>query len=120
MKRFSSGALSKEQKELQDQLYEEHQDAGMEYDYLFVGTGNAALTCASLLSNKGYKVCMLEAHDVAGGYAHTFESDGYHFCAQVHYIWGCGKGEESINFSNSLVLKKILLSSCLTKLAMTI
>jgi hypothetical protein len=28
MKRFSSGALTREQKELQDELYRERQDAG--------------------------------------------------------------------------------------------
>ena len=106
MKRFSTGALTKKQKELQDELYKKRQDAGVEYDYLFIGMGNATLTCASLLSNKGYKVCMLEAHDVAGGYAHTFESEGYHFCAQVHYIWGCGEGERVYEFLKQLGLEK--------------
>ncbi len=92
MKKFSSGALSKEQKALQDKNYQNRHAAGVEYDYLVIGTGNAALTCASLLSNQGYKICMLEAHDVPGGYAHTFERNGYYFCAQVHYIWACGEG----------------------------
>ncbi|MEN8303001.1 MAG: NAD(P)-binding protein, partial [Campylobacterota bacterium] len=106
MKRFSSGALSGEQKELQDEHYREYHAAGVEYDYLFIGTGSAALTCASLLSNKGYKVCMLEAHDVPGGYAHTFERDGYHFCAQVHYIWGCEEGGRVYEFLKQLGLEK--------------
>ncbi|MBI5138756.1 MAG: NAD(P)/FAD-dependent oxidoreductase [Candidatus Vogelbacteria bacterium] len=60
------------------------------YDYLFIGTGNSALTAAALLANAGKKVCMLEAHDIPGGYAHSFKWGDFYFCAQVHYIWGCG------------------------------
>lgn len=36
---------------------------------------------------------VLEAHDVPGGYAHTFRMRDYRFCAQVHYVFGCGEGE---------------------------
>lgn len=106
MKKFSSGALTREQKALQDENYRERHAAGVEYDYLVIGTGNAALTCASLLSNQGHKVCMLEAHDVPGGYAHTFERNGYYFCAQVHYIWGCGEGGRVYEFLKRLGLEK--------------
>ncbi|MFV9615142.1 MAG: phytoene desaturase family protein [Gammaproteobacteria bacterium] len=106
MKKFSSGALTREQKALQDENYRDRHAAGVEYDYLVIGTGNAALTCASLLSNQGYKVCMLEAHDVPGGYAHTFERNGYYFCAQVHYIWGCGEGGRIYEFLKRLGLEK--------------
>ena len=106
MKKFSSGALTREQKALQDENYRDRHAAGVEYDYLFIGTGNAALTCASLLSNHGYKVCMLEAHDVPGGYAHTFERNGYYFCAQVHYIWDCGEGGRIYEFLKRLGLEK--------------
>ena len=106
MKKFSSGALSKEKKALQEQTYRDRQAAGVEYDYLVIGTGNAALTCASLLSNQGYKICMLEAHDVPGGYAHTFERNGYYFCAQVHYIWACGEGGRIYEFLKRIGLEK--------------
>lgn len=106
MKKFSSGALTKEQKALQDRIYHDRNAVGVEYDYLFIGTGNAALTCATLLSNLGYKVCMLEAHDVPGGYAHTFERNGYYFCAQVHYIWGCGEGGVIYEFLKRIGLEK--------------
>jgi phytoene dehydrogenase-like protein len=106
MKKFSSGALSSEQKALQDEHYRDRHAAGVEYDYLFIGTGNAALTCASLLSNHGYKVCMLEAHDVPGGYAHTFKRNGYYFCAQVHYIWDCAEGGRVYEFLKRLGLEK--------------
>ena len=106
MKKFSSGALSKEQKALQNKTYLDRNTAGVEYDYLVIGTGNAALTCASLLANQGYTICMLEAHDAPGGYAHTFERNGYYFCAQVHYIWGCGEGGRIYEFLKRLGLEK--------------
>ncbi len=62
------------------------------YDYLIIGTGMAGLTVGALLASHGRKVLMLEAHDTPGGYAHTFAMGDYRFCAQVHYIFGCGPG----------------------------
>ncbi|MFA6006611.1 MAG: NAD(P)/FAD-dependent oxidoreductase [Candidatus Paceibacterota bacterium] len=59
------------------------------FDYLFIGTGNSALTAAALLANSGARVLMLEAHDIPGGYAQSFAWGKYFFCGQVHYIWGC-------------------------------
>jgi phytoene dehydrogenase-like protein len=53
----------------------------------------AGLSVASLLAAKGRRVGVLEAHDVPGGYAHSFAMRGYRFCAQVHYVFGCGEGE---------------------------
>jgi phytoene dehydrogenase-like protein len=38
-------------------------------------------------------VLVLEAHDVPGGNAHTFAIRQFRFCAQVHYIFGCGEGQ---------------------------
>ncbi len=52
----------------------------------------AGLATANLLGRDGRRVLLLEAHDVPGGYAHTFEMRGFKFCAQVHYIFGCGEG----------------------------
>ncbi len=84
MKRYSTGALTKEQKNSQEATYNQQH----KYDYVVVGSGMAALSVSALLANDGQRVCMLEAHDVPGGYAHTFEMNDFHFCAQVHYIWG--------------------------------
>jgi len=40
---------------------------------------------------------VLEAHEHAGGYGHTFSfgepPDEYRFNAQLHYVWNCGPGE---------------------------
>jgi all-trans-retinol 13,14-reductase len=102
VKKHSTGALSLEEHETQDKRYAE----GHEYDYLFVGMGSAALSCAALLTKKGYKVCMLEAHDLPGGYVHTFKMADYSFCAQIHYIWGCGEGDKIYTFLQKLGLEK--------------
>ena len=63
------------------------------YDDLVIGAGMAGLTVASLLAKSGRRVLVVEAHDVAGGYAHTFTLKSFRFCAQVHYIFSCGEGE---------------------------
>lgn len=69
MKKHSTGALSKEQRQRQDATYAQKQT----YDFIIIGTGISALTVGALLAHVGKKVCMLEAHDVPGGYAHTFK-----------------------------------------------
>jgi len=102
MKKHSTGALTAEQKQQQDQRYSE----GHEYDYLIIGSGNSAITVAALLTNAGKKVCLLEAHDRPGGYAHSFEWGDYHFCAHIHYIWGCGEGSVIYEFLRKLGLEK--------------
>lgn len=91
MKKHSTGALTTRQKEAQDDLYH-RVSSSTEYDYLIVGSGNAALTCGALLAHAGNRICMLEMHDTPGGYAHTFHVGDYSFCAQVHYIWSCHPG----------------------------
>lgn len=64
-----------------------------DFDDLVIGAGMAGLTVAALLAADGRRVLVLEAHDTPGGYAHTFQAGDYRFCAQVHYIFGCGEGE---------------------------
>lgn len=97
-KKSSTGALTPEQHAAQDARYAE----GHVYDYVFIGSGHAALVAASLLAKSGKKVCLLEYHDVPGGYAHTFEAGGYHFCAQIHYTWNCAKGARMWHFLKKL------------------
>lgn len=88
MKRRSTGALSPEQRQAQEARY----DADRVYDVVIVGSGMSALCVGSLLAHAGQRVCMLEAHDKPGGFAHTFRMGDYEFCAQVHYVWGCAPG----------------------------
>jgi all-trans-retinol 13,14-reductase len=104
-KKNSTGALSQEAKVAQDERYEKKH----EYDYVVVGSGNSSLIVSALLANAGHKVCILEAHDLAGGYAHTFEFGDYEFCAQIHYIWGCGPGGRT-----HAILKKLGLENDIT------
>jgi phytoene dehydrogenase-like protein len=67
--------------------------AGTDFDDLVIGAGMAGLAVAALLAQSGRRVLVVEAHDVPGGYAHTFAVKDYRFCAQVHYVFGCGEGE---------------------------
>lgn len=63
------------------------------YDDLVIGAGMGGLTVGALLAKAGRRVLVVEGHDVAGGYAHTFTLKDYRFCAQVHYIFSCAPGE---------------------------
>lgn len=88
MKRHSTGALTADQRAAQDARY----DPARHYDAVIVGSGMSALTVGALLANAGQRVCLLEAHDRPGGFAHTFRMGDWRFCAQVHYVWGCAPG----------------------------
>ena len=101
-KKSSTSALTPEQHAAQDARYAE----GHEYDYVIIGTGNSALTVGALLANAGKKVCMLEYHDIPGGYMQSFRTGDYHFCAQVHYTWGCGEGGKIYEFLKRIGLEK--------------
>ncbi|MBI1975799.1 MAG: NAD(P)/FAD-dependent oxidoreductase [Candidatus Vogelbacteria bacterium] len=76
------------------------------YDYVIIGTGSAALTFGALMANAGKRVCMLEAHDIPGGYAQSFKWGEFYFCGQVHYIWGCGPGGKITRFLEKVGLEK--------------
>jgi all-trans-retinol 13,14-reductase len=47
------------------------------YDALVIGSGIGGLTTAALLSELGWKVCVLEQHYTAGGYTHSYARAGY-------------------------------------------
>jgi all-trans-retinol 13,14-reductase len=68
-------------------------NAQKDFDDLIIGSGMAGLSLGALLAHKGRRVGIFEAHDKCGGYAHTFTMGQFNFCAQVHYIFGCGEGE---------------------------
>ena len=66
----------------------------MKTDYLIVGSGLSALVFAALMAKSGKKVQLLEAHEYAGGFGHTFPmANKYKFNAQLHYVWNCGEGQ---------------------------
>jgi phytoene dehydrogenase-like protein len=49
----------------------------MDYDVIVIGGGYAGLSAGALLSNKGYKVLLLEGSKSLGGRAGFMEKDGY-------------------------------------------
>jgi all-trans-retinol 13,14-reductase len=60
------------------------------YDALVIGSGMGGLTTAAMLSELGWKVCVLEQHYTAGGYTHSYERNGYEWDVGVHYIGDVG------------------------------
>ena len=61
---------------------------GKKYDAIVIGSGMGGLTCAASLSRFGYRVLVLEQHEIAGGGTHTFFIDGktdYEFDSGLHY-----------------------------------
>ncbi len=100
MAKKSSGALTNERLQEQEALYA----GNPTYDYVIIGAGMAALSVGALLAKAGQRVCLLEAHDTPGGYAHTFGQDGFSFSAEVHYIWGCAPGQAIYQFLQHLGL----------------
>jgi all-trans-retinol 13,14-reductase len=61
------------------------------YDALIIGSGIGGLTTAALLSELGWKVCVLEQHYTAGGYTHSYARSGYEWDVGVHYIGDVGR-----------------------------
>jgi len=63
-----------------------------DYDVVVIGSGIGGLSAASLLSLAGKKVLVVERHDRAGGYAHSFQRGYRNFDAAVHFTIGCSDG----------------------------
>lgn len=63
------------------------------YDVVIVGSGLGGLLCANILSNEGYKVCVLEKNRQLGGSLQTFVRDRCIFDTGVHYVGGLEKGQ---------------------------
>lgn len=57
-----------------------------ELDAIVVGSGMGGLSTAACLGKCGWRVLVLEQHDVAGGCTHTFEEHGVEFDTGTHYL----------------------------------
>jgi carotene isomerase len=48
-------------------------------EVLVIGSGIGGLTAGALLARYGYRVIVCESHSIAGGAAHSFSRQGFHF-----------------------------------------
>ncbi len=77
-----------------------------EYDIIVVGSGIGGLTCAALLSKRGYRVLVLEQHSQVGGYCSSFKRNEFVFNTGVENVSGLWE-KGSISFLlKELGLKK--------------
>lgn len=54
---------------------------------IVIGAGFSGLSAASFLAKEGYKVTLLEKHDVPGGRARLFKADGFTFDMGPSWYW---------------------------------
>ncbi len=64
-----------------------------DYDVIVIGAGNAGLTAAASLAQRGAKVLMLERHNVPGGCATSFCRGRFEFEVSLHQLSGLGTPE---------------------------
>jgi len=69
-----------------------------EFDVIVVGSGVGGLSCASLLSSKGYKVLVLEKHSEIGGFFTSYMRDGFMCDTGAEDVSGVHKLGATTNF----------------------
>ncbi|MEM9246022.1 MAG: NAD(P)/FAD-dependent oxidoreductase, partial [Cyanobacteria bacterium P01_F01_bin.153] len=65
-------------------------------DVVVIGSGLGGLSCAGLLARYGLEVLVCESHSIAGGAAHSFSRQGFHFDSGPSLHSGLG-GKQSPN-----------------------
>lgn len=63
------------------------------FDVIIIGSGIGGLMCGSLLSMKGFRVCILEKHHQIGGNLQTFKRKGVVFNSAMHFVGTMEKGQ---------------------------
>lgn len=66
--------------------------AGNDFDVICIGAGMAGLTAGNLLTQKGYKVLIVERNPKVGGCSVNFTRKGFRFDTSIHFINGCKEG----------------------------
>ncbi|MBD1881955.1 NAD(P)/FAD-dependent oxidoreductase [Coleofasciculus sp. FACHB-T130] len=65
----------------------------MSFDVIVIGSGIGGLTAGALLARYGKRVLVCESHAIAGGAAHSFSRQGFHFDSGPSFY--CGLTPES-------------------------
>lgn len=63
------------------------------FDIVIIGSGLGGLACGSILSQRGYQVCVLEKHHQIGGCLQDFKRKHVLFDTGMHYIGSYGDGQ---------------------------
>lgn len=64
-----------------------------QYDAIVIGSGVGGLATAIALGENGFKVLVVEQHEVPGGWSHSFTLKGQRFSPGVHYVGQLGEGQ---------------------------
>jgi len=83
-----------------------------EYDAIVIGAGLGGLAFAGYMAKQGFKVLVLEHHDVPGGYATTFTRDRGRFTFDVSLHQTALGGTEKAILTDLEVLKKVRFYKC--------
>ena len=73
-----------------------------QYDAIVIGSGVGGLATAISLGENGYKVLVIEQHDVPGGWSHSFTLEGQRFSPGVHYVGQLGEGQAANKMYSNL------------------
>lgn len=65
----------------------------MKYEVVIIGSGLGGLQCGYILSQEGYKVCILEKNSQLGGCLQTFRRNNSIFDTGMHYIGSMDDGQ---------------------------
>ncbi len=61
------------------------------YEVIIIGAGISGLTSSALFSKTGISSCVLEMHNIAGGYLQGFERKGFKFDTAIHWLNDCAE-----------------------------
>ncbi len=70
-----------------------HMEMESKFDVAIIGSGLGGLACGSILSQRGFKVCVLEKHYQIGGCLQDFKRKNVLFDTGMHYIGSYEDGQ---------------------------